>query len=178
MALREVERARSPLWVSQAAAACGPLDGASSRWCFLSMVLPLHTGWTYSHHRRVRLAAGWFVSSPAGSSLHRLVRLFTGWFFSPLADSFCFSPPAGSSLHHELQLEQCPVAWARRPSLFVLCQRSSACSCSQLRMCNECYAPYISFKFICSTHCGYPLRCFLFLKLKAPGFYRGSQEPR
>ena len=131
MALREVERARSPLWVSQAAAAL----------VVLSMVLPLHTGWTYSHHRRVRLAAGWFVSSPAGSSLHRLVRLFTGWFFSPLADSFCFSPPAGSSLHHELQLEQCPVAWARCPSLFVLCQRSSACSCSQLRMRSECYAP-------------------------------------
>ena len=47
MALREVERARSPLWVSQAAAALVvlsmvlPLDGASSRWRFLSMVLPL-----------------------------------------------------------------------------------------------------------------------------------------
>ena len=112
--------------------ACGPLDGASSRWCFLSTPAGLI------------LTTGAFVSPPAGSSFHRLVRLFTGWFFSPLADSFCFSPPAGSSLHHELQLEQCPVAWARCPSLFVLCQRSSACSCSQLRMRSECYAPYIS----------------------------------
>ena len=80
MALREVERARSPLWVSQAAAALVvlsmvlPLDGASSRWCFLS--------------------------TPAGYSHHRRVRLTTGWFFSPLAGSFCFSPPAVSSLHH------------------------------------------------------------------------------
>ena len=126
MALREVERARSPLWVSQAAAAI----------VVLSMVLPLDGA---SSPHRLDL-----FSPPARSSRRRLVRLFTGWFFSPLADSFCFSPPAGSSLHHELQLEQCPVAWARCPSLFVLCQRSSACSCSQLRMRSECYAPYIS----------------------------------
>jgi hypothetical protein len=74
MALREVERARSPLWVSQAAAALVvlsmvlPLDGASSP----------HRLDLYSHHRRVRLFTGWFFSSPAGSSLHRLVLLATG----------------------------------------------------------------------------------------------------
>jgi hypothetical protein len=87
MALREVERARSPLWVSQAAAAL----------VVLSMVLPLDGA--SSPHRLVILTTGALVSPPACSSCRRLVRLATGWFFSPLAGSFCSSPPAGSSRH-------------------------------------------------------------------------------
>ena len=80
MALREVERARSPLWVSQAAAALVvlsmvlPLDGASSPHRLDLFPPPARS----SRRRLVRLFTGWFVSSPAGSSLHRLVLLATG----------------------------------------------------------------------------------------------------
>ena len=61
MALREVERARSPLWVSQAAAAL----------VVLSMVLLLDGA--SSPHRLVILTTGAFVSPPVGSSRHWLV---------------------------------------------------------------------------------------------------------
>jgi hypothetical protein len=68
-----------------------PLDGASSPHRLVILT---------SHHRRVRLAAGAFVSPPARSSHHRLVLLATGWFFLLLATGCFFSPPAVSSLHH------------------------------------------------------------------------------
>ena len=77
MALREVERARSPLWVSQAAAAL----------VVLSMVLPLDGA---SSPHRLDL-----FSPPARSSRRRLVRLFTGWFVT----GWFVSSPAGSSRH-------------------------------------------------------------------------------
>ena len=75
MALREVERARSPLWVSQAAAALVvlsmvlPLDGASSPHRLDLFSPPARS----SRRRLVRLFTGWFVSSPAGSSRHWLI---------------------------------------------------------------------------------------------------------
>ena len=84
MALREVERARSPLWVSQAAAAL----------VVLSMVLPLDGA--SSPHRLVILTTGALVSPPACSPgsfrhwlvlsapRHRLAPLATGCFSSPL----------------------------------------------------------------------------------------------
>ena len=89
------ERARSPrcvaLWVRHRRRG-GPLDGASSRWCFLSTPAGLifSPPARSSRRRLVRLFTGWFFSPPAGSSRHRLDLLATGWFFLLLATGWFF----------------------------------------------------------------------------------------